>query len=90
MFRVYGWTIEYADLSASDELLSELIIVPTDLAFYFTTSNERVHQNGTSAQIALRAVSGATHLLEAVSFFYFLFCFFVFAARTSADIVQCR
>ena len=70
MFRVYGWTIECADLSASNELLSELIIVPTDLAFYSTTSNETVHQNGTPARIRPRAVSGATGLLEAVFFFY--------------------
>ena len=60
MFRVYGWTIEYADLSASDELLSELIIVHTDLASIFLTSNERVHQNGNAERIAPVAVSGAT------------------------------
>ena len=47
-------------ISASDELLRELIIIPTDLAYLFTTSNETVHQNGNAEQIAPVAVSGAT------------------------------
>jgi len=38
-------------------------------------SNERVHQNGTTEQVAPGAVSGATHLLEAVALFLFLYCF---------------
>ena len=82
LFRVYGWTVARTDLFAWVKWLRELIIVPTDLSFYLTTSNERVHQNGTLAWVAPGAVSGATHLLEAVALFCFLFCFLSICNKT--------
>jgi len=49
--------------------------------------NETVHQNGMPARIRPRAVSGATGLLETISFLFLYFTFYAFAARPFAGII---